>query len=364
MRRLSALALSGALAASMLATFAAPVAATPCTPTGYVRDGINLTAALIDPTSPVTGEVDATGCNIGVYFGSGTGLVRDADIHGANYFGVVVNGARVDITDSAVHDIGETPFNGTQHGNAIYYAYGSTSSGKVSENRVWNYQKGGIVASGSGVSVTVSENTVTGFGPVTFIAQNGIQVSYGAQAVVEDNRVSANQYAPQTWASAGILLYQAGAVTVTDNHVTSNDVGIYAVGTDDGVTIEDNDVSGSTFDGITFDTATGGRITGNRAHENGTTGGPGIGLYGTTGATVNENAAWGNSMDGIFVDGGSTANVLEENKARGNTGFDCEDGSTGAGTAGTANAWNDNRGATSSPAGLCTQASGDNHSHD
>ena len=45
--------------------------AASCTPTGFVRDNIDLTAALINPTTPVTGTMDATGCNIGVYFGSG-----------------------------------------------------------------------------------------------------------------------------------------------------------------------------------------------------------------------------------------------------------------------------------------------------
>lgn len=59
---------------------------TVCTTTGFVRDGIDLTAAYIDPASlPPT--VDATGCNIGVYYGPGTtGTVSSVDISGANYY--------------------------------------------------------------------------------------------------------------------------------------------------------------------------------------------------------------------------------------------------------------------------------------
>ncbi len=38
-----------------------------CMPTGFVRDGVDLTAARIG--GDVTGPVDATGCNIGVYYG-------------------------------------------------------------------------------------------------------------------------------------------------------------------------------------------------------------------------------------------------------------------------------------------------------
>src|SRR5262245_7167808 len=94
-----------------------------CVPTGFVLDGLNLTAASIDPAS-VTGEIDATGCNIGVFFSSGEHTVMAADIHGANYFGVAVvaqGGVRVDISDSWIHHIGETPFTGAQHGVGIYY---------------------------------------------------------------------------------------------------------------------------------------------------------------------------------------------------------------------------------------------------
>jgi len=54
-----------------------------------VRDGINMTAAVIDPTTTVTGQVNATGCNIGVYVGTVDATIDTAEILGANYFGVV-----------------------------------------------------------------------------------------------------------------------------------------------------------------------------------------------------------------------------------------------------------------------------------
>src|SRR5205814_5058320 len=62
------------------------LAAPTCTPTGFIRDGMDLTAEVFNPATPVTGEVDATGCNIGVYF-SQPGSVSGANVHGANYFG-------------------------------------------------------------------------------------------------------------------------------------------------------------------------------------------------------------------------------------------------------------------------------------
>ena len=66
--------------------------ASTCTPTGFIRDGLNMTAAVINPTATVTGQVNATGCNIGVYIDSQDATIDTAEIFGANYFGVVVNG--------------------------------------------------------------------------------------------------------------------------------------------------------------------------------------------------------------------------------------------------------------------------------
>ena len=70
-----------------------------CTQTGYYRDGNNLTAKQIG--GDVTGTLDATGCNIGVYYGPSTsGTVSGANISGANYYGVVDDAASVNISDA------------------------------------------------------------------------------------------------------------------------------------------------------------------------------------------------------------------------------------------------------------------------
>ncbi len=211
-------------------------AAPTCTTTGFVRDGINLTAAQIGGT--VTGTLDATGCNIGAYNPTS---VTGADIYGANYYGVVVNGDAGSVTTnvktSSIHDIGETPLNGTQHGNAIYYrALGTgTATGVISGNTITNYQKGGITVNGK-VTATITNNHVTGQGPVNYIAQNGIQVGYGAKASVTGNTVTGNAYTGANNASsAGILVvggpcfslpYTTG-LTISNNTLSGNDVGVW-----------------------------------------------------------------------------------------------------------------------------------------
>src|SRR5690242_3257969 len=217
-------------------TICASSAFAACTATGFVRDSINLTAALINPGT-VHGDVDATGCNIGIYYGPGShGKVELANVHGANYFGIVNNGGRVDIRASAVSDIGEKPFNGTQHGVAIYFAFNSAAKGDITDNYIWSYQKGGIVVNGPLASSNIQRNTVIGLGPVNFIAQNGIQVGYGADADVQQNTVSGNVYTGTgNTASGGILLVggdcYGGNPTINSkvqgNIALNNDVGAY-----------------------------------------------------------------------------------------------------------------------------------------
>jgi Right handed beta helix region len=212
-----------------------------CTQTGFIRDGINMTAAQIGGN--VTGTLDATGCNIGVYYDSThTGNVTGAAIFGANYFGVAVNGdagaVTVNVTGSTIHDIGEAPLDGTQHGNAIYYrafGTGAAATATISGNTLTNYQKGGIVVGGN-VSATIKNNTVTGQTAVSYIAQNGIQVGYGAKATVTGNTVSGNQYTGTgETSSAGILVVGGPCfglpytvnLSIQKNTLTNNDVGIW-----------------------------------------------------------------------------------------------------------------------------------------
>ncbi len=241
-----------ALGAALLPT-AASAAAVSCTATGFFRDGLEMTAAQIG--GDVTGSLDAGGCNIGVYYGPGTSAsVSGATIFGANYFGVVARGASVNVTNSNVHTIGEAPLNGAQHGLAVYYATVGTGSataqpacttgsttGTISGNTVYDYQKGGIISNCAGTTVTVANNSVTGEGPVSYIAQNGIQLGYGAKGTVSGNTVTGNAYTGTNLASsAGILVvggplfglpYTVG-LSITKNTLTNNDVGVWLFNAD------------------------------------------------------------------------------------------------------------------------------------
>ena len=223
---------------------AMPASAQTCTATGFTKDGINMTAARINPEGTVTGVVDAAGCNIGVYYDhTGLGGTVKAEVKNANYFGVVVNGdagsVAVDVIGSKIHDIGESPLNGTQHGVAIYYSaltLDGSATGKVSGNDLSKYQKGGIVVKGTGANVIVSGNKVTGEGRVAYIAQNGIQFSNGASGSAMKNTVTAHAYIGSNNAASGGILVVGGAcygqplttgIQIAQNTLTNNDVGVY-----------------------------------------------------------------------------------------------------------------------------------------
>jgi hypothetical protein len=165
----------------------------------------------------VSGDINAHGCDIGVYVGAGvTGVTISANIHDANNYGILVDGS-ADTTTSTVtntgnHNGSDFAPNGVQTGIGIYYD--ENSNGAIDNNIVNNYQKGGIVAKGAGVSVSITNNTVTGAGPIKFIAQNGIQVSSGATATsFSGNTVSGNIYTQNGSAAPGGVGSSVGVVS-------------------------------------------------------------------------------------------------------------------------------------------------------
>jgi hypothetical protein len=209
-------------------------AGTTCSPTGFERDGINLTAAQIGGN--VSGDLDAAGCDIGVYYGPGTkGSVKNATIKNAKYFGVVNYRGKVNVTNSTISQIGNTPLDGTQHGVGVFYTTEETpggaasgiAKGAIKGNILHSYQKGGITVRGAGASATVERNTLTGAGHVAYIAQNGIQVSFGSTATVKNNTVSGHWYTPDGTEACGLLFYQAGKVKATANTLFDNEVATY-----------------------------------------------------------------------------------------------------------------------------------------
>ena len=70
-----------------------------------------------------------------------------------------------------------------------------------------------MALSSAKTSATVSNNVVTGEGRIDYIAQNGIQISFGASAKLVGNDVSLNNYTPSKVTACGLLIYKAGGVS-------------------------------------------------------------------------------------------------------------------------------------------------------
>ena len=90
--------------------------------------------------------------------------------------------------------------NGVQQGIGIIYDSGASGplvQGSIVSSTVNMYQKGGIVVNHNS-NVTTTGNTVTGLGPVLFIAQNGIEYARDAMGVIRGNMVSNNFYSGKT----------------------------------------------------------------------------------------------------------------------------------------------------------------------
>lgn len=151
----------------------------------------------------------------------------------ANYrfVGIGIYEAGAMIHDVDVIGVRDTPFSGAQHGVAIYGWSDGTgiSHTIILENcDVYDYQKTGIALGGSDLTVDINNCIVTGFGPTTVTAQNGIQVSYGAVGSITENTISGCSYTGFNWAASGILPYLAGGVLdISDNIISENQANIY-----------------------------------------------------------------------------------------------------------------------------------------
>ena len=162
------------------------------------------------------------------------GLANVCDAGDARLRGILFDGASGIIHNNTVLNINQGP-SGCQEGNAIEvrnapFAPGGTDALVwISGNTVTNYQKTGIVTNGS-VAATIVGNVVSGFGPVDFIAQNGIQIGFGGTAIVQENQISGNDYTPKSFVSCGLLMFEADGVRASQNHFADNERNVCVFG--------------------------------------------------------------------------------------------------------------------------------------
>lgn len=183
-----------------------PVGTTPIHPVIFIGNGAT---AVID-NLVVDGNSQGTGSNY-------------------RFMGILILNANATIQNTSVINFTDPTFGGTQHGIAIYARNtdGVTRTVNIRNNTISNYQKGGIVVSGTGLSANIINNTITGVGPTSMIAQNGIQIGDGADALISGNTISGNWYTGLN-ESTGILLFGAGDIQIASNVLFGNEICIYA----------------------------------------------------------------------------------------------------------------------------------------
>jgi parallel beta-helix repeat protein len=269
----------------------------------------------------------------------------------------------------------------------------STGSAKIEGNVVERYQKNGIVVGGATSTADIRANRVFGFGPVSTIAQNGIEIIKGGSAEIEHNFSSGHLYMPQTVTSTGVLLDLAGEVQVNHNTVAKNDADVYAFNSLATTLVSRNKTRSATFDGIIVDEVSNVTVGENHTEKNG---GPGIGLYdGVSSNMIDDNQVQDNSndfgstpcptscgggillddadnngvgsnhirnngilngadnTDGIRVNAASSGNMIHDNHLNKNLTHDCHEVVPGA------NTWTNNKGETSMPPTLCGEDDND-----
>jgi hypothetical protein len=204
-------------------------------PDGWTLDGGGHTITGIDPPGGhfVGGVVENAGAVAHVRDLTVTvsGLANVCDGGEDRLRGILFTGADGSIVGNVATGINQGS-SGCQEGNGIEVrnapfdgSHPGTKEVTIAGNVVTGYQKNGITANGD-VRATIRDNVVTGAGMVDYIAQNGIQLGFGATGHVRGNLVSGNWYTPEDFVAAGILVFEASGAMILDNTVADSQIGV------------------------------------------------------------------------------------------------------------------------------------------
>jgi parallel beta-helix repeat protein len=273
---------------------------------------------------------------------------------------------------------------GCQSGQGVYVDSdtGASSSVKMTSLNVNAFQKNGVKCADAGTTCSLGSSHITGIGANGQIAPNGFEGFDAGSVTANKDTIKDNSYTGGGFfnEAVGILIYDVGTATVTNNTLSANDVNIY-LGSDGGgpspgawtvstnvvdnavdnvpggyagfgwgiqldstsnpVSITGNTVYHSAGYGIALTAANNATVSTNTVTQSGSdgiyVGGPGTATTGTqsAGDTIEDNTANNNKGDGINADADSASNTFSGNIAHTNTTYDLQD--TGSGDLWTSN---------------------------
>ena len=245
-------------------------------PDGVTLDGANLTITAIDPVGGhFLGAVVANGGRTASILHTRITTQALADVcdgGAARLRGIYFDGTAGVIGGNIVTDLNQGESR-CQEGNAIEVRSlvdGDPVNVEVGQNVVTGFQKSGVVVTGN-VDAWIHDNQIGASAAQSNLAANGVQVGYGAWALIERNRIAGNSWLgyPMTLdAATAILLYRAvSGTTVSGNIVEGNaDIGIYIAS--DGAVVERNELTDNGPDLGGYDIGIGDYGVGNRVDRN------------------------------------------------------------------------------------------------
>ncbi len=159
-------------------------------------------------------------------------------------------------------------YKGCQHGIAVRVGSASREEvghAQLKSDTISGYEKNGPTVSGAGSTMSIKGSTITGEGASPYIAQNGVQISFGGQGTVQTTTVSGNECnveacGPQGSQGAGVLFYEAAAGSkLTSSTISSNDMGAYyasgssTVPASPDVTLTKDTFTGNRYEGVALE---------------------------------------------------------------------------------------------------------------
>jgi hypothetical protein len=243
-------------------------------PDGMTLDGRHFTITAMDPPAAafegaviVNGGARASIVNARIM----AILARPVCHEGAARLrGIFFDGASGTILGNVIEGInqGTSP---CHEGNAIEVRHvvgtGAIVTVEIAGNRVEDFQKSGIVVSGD-VYAWIHGNELGASATQSSVAANGVQVGFGAKALIERNVIAGNSWSIDAkWAATAVLLFgSAPGTVVRDNDIDGNaDIGIHIQA--DLATVDGNRLFESGDDGF-YDVGIGNYGTGNSVTSN------------------------------------------------------------------------------------------------
>lgn len=187
------------------------IAVSICTP-----DTVSITGVNVEAIVPLTTCADGL---YGIFIGGG-GTLKATDM--------TVNGASTSLE----------AYKGCQHGVAIAAGLKpptpEVGHAVLKDVTVSGYEKNGPTVRGVGSTLSVDDSTITGEGPSPWIAQNGIEIAFGAGGTVKSSTVSGNEcdvaicLTDAEEQATGVLFYGAATgSSVSSSTLEQNDIGGY-----------------------------------------------------------------------------------------------------------------------------------------